>query len=106
MGKGLEQERFSVGKLEMPPDSDKPAEVSFFTESFFVHRCERKQLLFKLGEAEFRLSAGSMFFVPPENEYSLHNLSLTHPVTLVFTLIKPANDADADADAHAAGEED
>merc|ERR1712129_169323 len=97
--KGLETARFSCGILEIPPDSMKPAEISFFTEQFFVHKCERKQLLFKLGEDEFRLSRGSMFFVPPENEYSLHNLSQTHAVQLIFTLIKDeANDNDNDND--------
>merc|ERR1712129_375884 len=90
--KGLETARFSCGILEIPPDSLKPAEISFFTEQFFVHQCERKQLLFKLGEDEFLLSRGSMFYVPPENEYSLRNLSKTHPVKLIFTLIKKPDD--------------
>jgi len=86
--KGLEEDSFSCGILEIPPNSEKLPEISFFTEQFFVHKCEAKMLRFKLGDDEFLLSRGSMFFVPPENEYSLHNLSKTHPVQLIFTLIK------------------
>lgn len=86
--KGLEEESFSCGILEIPPSSEKHPEISFFTEQFFVHKCEAKKLQFKLGDDEFLLSRGSMFFVPPENEYSLRNLSKTHPVQLIFTLIK------------------
>mmetsp|Transcript_4710 Transcript_4710/g.8052 ORF Transcript_4710/g.8052 Transcript_4710/m.8052 type:complete len:1002 (+) Transcript_4710:147-3152(+) len=89
--KGLEEVSFSCGVLEIPPSSQKDEEVSYFTEQFFVHQCEKKKLLFKLGEDSFYLSRGSMFFVPPENEYSLHNLSETHPVRLIFTLIKGGN---------------
>merc|ERR1712008_97289 len=67
--KGLEEEGFSCGVLEIPPESQKHAEVSYYTEQFFVHQCEKKKLIFKLGEDEFVLSRGSMFYVPPENEY-------------------------------------
>jgi len=90
--KGLEEEGFSCGVLEIPPESQKHAEVSYYTEQFFVHQCEKKKLIFKLGEDEFVLSRGSMFYVPPENEYSLRNLSKTHPVKIIFTLIKKPDD--------------
>eukprot|EP01084_Bolivina_argentea_P078005 141538_1 len=97
--KGLEEDGFSCGVLEIPPESQKHAEVSYFTEQFFVHQAEKKKLLFKVGdESEFHLSRGSLFFVPPENEYSLHNLSQTVPVKLIFTLIKKeANRTQQDA---------
>ena len=84
----LEEKGFNCGILEIPPSSEKYPEFSYFTEQFFVHQCEKKKLLFKLGEDEFYLSMGTMFFVPPANEYSLRNLSTTHTVQLTFTLIK------------------
>eukprot|EP00483_Globobulimina_turgida_P000636 UN00636 len=93
--KGLEENGFSCGILEIPPGSQKDPETSFFTEQFFVHHCEKKILLFKVGnDDEFYLSTGTMFFVPPENEYELINLSKTHPVPLIFTLIKKDNQMD------------
>lgn len=91
--KALEYEDFSSGMLEIAPSSCKIKELSYFTEVFFVYRCENDKLLFKLNDDEYRLSEGSHFCVPAENEYSIQNLSKTQVAKLNFTLIKSQYDS-------------
>eukprot|EP01084_Bolivina_argentea_P228481 385878_1 len=40
--KGLEEDPFSCGILEIPPEAQKHSEISFFTEQFYVVECEKK----------------------------------------------------------------
>ena len=107
-GKGLEEKHFSCGVLDMAPLSKKPVELSLMTEVFFVANASKKSLLFVLGSdyndnqdgtqdgtqddtqdcKSWYLSKGSMFWVPPENEYSITNLSKTDTITLYFVLLK------------------
>ncbi len=49
-GKGIEENIFSCGMLEMPPGSKKQSEFPIHTETFFVNKCEKKKLLFKVGD--------------------------------------------------------
>ncbi len=87
--KGLEENGFSCGILEIPPGSKKEIETAFGIETFFVHFCEKSKLQFNVGDNDGKyLSTGSMLFVPPDNEYELINLSETIPAQLIFTLIK------------------
>eukprot|EP01084_Bolivina_argentea_P060527 110574_1 len=98
-GRALEENGFSCGLLEIPPGCKKDSEAPLSTETFFVHQCENKMLLFKVGDDnELYLSTGTMFFVPPENEYELINLSKTHVAQLIFTLIRNDECIDGDDD--------
>ncbi|ETO27170.1 hypothetical protein RFI_09970 [Reticulomyxa filosa] len=93
-GKAFENEKYSVGMLEIPPTGIKYPEVTATDEVLFlifvVTSAEKDQLGVKIGQMaeEKRLGAGAMFVVPNENMYSLKNYSQTHTVKLTFILVK------------------
>ena len=69
----------------------KPNETSIVTEVFYVISCENECLLLEIGHKKLYLESNCTFFIPPQNVYSLKNLSKTQNAQLHFVLIENGN---------------
>lgn len=88
-GKSLEGSDYACGYLLLPPGVKKCAECPTSREIFYVIICEYKKLRVRIHNTYFYLSAGAFFSVPPENVYTVENLSHTDPARLTFTISRP-----------------
>eukprot|EP00051_Salpingoeca_urceolata_P015782 m.206485 g.206485 ORF g.206485 m.206485 type:complete len:716 (-) comp18501_c1_seq2:152-2299(-) len=81
----LTQQRWSSGFFEMEPYGLKP--IQEVKRNFLVFYIIRGQVKVTVHEDSFTLNSGSNFFVPPENKYSIENLT-EHPCEVYFVQVK------------------
>lgn len=85
-GKFFDNQAFTNGLMQLGPGCEKPDEMVFIPEVFYVVSCPRAGLEVRIGDDVGVFGTGDSFHVPAGNKYSLRNRSKHESAKLVFFL--------------------